>query len=67
MFDFFFEAFYFLSKINHLEEEKYVAMSYEVVHFLADGLFVDFISDLSRYFFWKDFFRIHLDQNQIIL
>ena len=47
MFDFFFEALYFLSKINNLEEEKHVAMSYEVVDFLADGLFVDFISDLS--------------------
>ena len=37
----------------------------ELVYFLRDGLFTDFVSDLAGYFFRKDFFRIHLNQNQI--
>ena len=42
-------------------------MPSELVHFLRDGLFADFASDLVGDFLRKNFFRIHLDQNHINL
>ncbi len=63
----FFEPFDFLSQTHNFKEEKYIAMPDELAYFLRDGSFIDFVSDLVGYFLRKNFFRIHLNQNQIDL
>ena len=40
-------------------------MPNELAHFLRDCLFADSVSDLAEYFLRKNFFRIHLNQDQI--
>jgi len=67
MLQFFFEPFDFLSQTHYFKEKKHIAIPEELAYFLRDGLFTDFVSDLVRYFLRKDFFRIHLNQNQINL
>ena len=67
MSNFFFEPFDLLSETHYFKEEKQIAMPNELAHFLRDCLFADFVSDLVGYFLRKNFFRIHLNQNQISL
>jgi hypothetical protein len=67
MSNFFFEPFDFFSQTHYFKEEKQIAMPNELAHFLRDGLFADFVSDLAGYLLRKNFFRIHLNQNQINL
>jgi hypothetical protein len=67
MLNFFFEPFDFLSETHYFKEEKHIAMPNELFYFLRDCLFADFVSDLAGYLLRKNFFRIHLNQNQINL
>ena len=47
-----------------IKEKKNIAISKELIHFLRNNQFVDFISNFTANFFRKKFFRVHINQSQ---